>query len=299
MGSPRNVLGCAMFAVLSLSTSVFAQDRPPVIQDGTPVVLTRKPAPRIASGKPSLAGVWSVASTDELKIVTARYGPSDQRGQGNGAPKNEPPSLTPWGAERYGYNQDTRPTGSALEGSGYPTGTIGGRQELNPFFKCVPPGTGYLLNGWGSISPVEIIQSPKRILMFEEYDSTIRQVWTDGRKHPDPVDLTWTGHSIGKWEGDTLVVDTVGLRNEFWLDNQGHVASPGLHIIERYTRLDNDTMQVDFTFDDPKAFQKPWTQRLYKRLRPKWEIVEDLRCYPGSVDQKVNQENFEQLFVEH
>jgi hypothetical protein len=288
MWSNWKVLICAVILTLLLSTMTLAQDPGPIIQDGTPVVMDQKPAPRTADGKPDLSGVWAVPSTDEQRILATRYG----------ALNNQPPSLTAWAAERFAYNQDNRQT-VALEGSGYGSGSVGGRQELNPFFKCLPPTTGYLLNGWGSISPLEIIQSPKRVLMIMEYDSTVRQIWTDGRKHPDPVEVTWTGDSVGTWEGDTLVVDTVGMHSEYWLNNRGHVVSPGLRIIERYKRLDLYTMQVDYTFEDAKAFKTPWTMRAFKRLRPTWELTEDPRCYPGSLDQRVNQENFEGLWVEH
>jgi hypothetical protein len=277
------VLVFVVVAVLAVSIDMFSQDRVPVTQDGKPVVMARNPAPHTADGRPDLSGVWAVPSSDEAKILTERFGPNPIA----------LPAMTPWAEERYLYNRDTRP-GHPLEG--YPgDGQYSSRPELNPFIKCLPPGTSYLLTGWGSISPSEIIQSPKRILMIYEYDHTIRQIWMDGRKHPDPVDPTWVGHSIGTWEGDTLVVDTVGLKNKVWLDGAGHVFGPDLHIIERYRRPDNDTLQLDFTYDDPKAFTKPWTRRQYRRLRPTWELIEDARCYPGSPETAAQEENFDDL----
>ena len=285
MGGRFRVLILALIGVLAFWTLLLAQNQVPVIQDGTPAVLARNPAPRTREGKPDLSGVWSAPSTDEAKILVERFG----------VDKPEPAPLTPWSAERYEYNRDSRPS-STLEG--YPAGTFGGRPELNPEYHCLPAGTAFLTTGWGSISPMEIIQSAKRVQIFYEYDHTIRQIWTDGRKHPDPVDLTWVGHSIGSWDGDTLVVDTVGMRPEFWLDRLGHVASAGLRITERYRRVDNDTIELVFTYDDSKAFTKPWTRRRFLRLRPNWEIIEgDVRCYPGSQDRNAQEQHFDQLFT--
>src|SRR5262249_50425191 len=141
--------------------------------------------------------------------------------------------------------------------------------------------------------------TPKRVMIIYEYDHTVRQIWTDGRKHPDPIDLSWVGHSIGTWEGDTLVVDTVGMRPENWLtySQNPYVASAALRITERYRRVDNDTLDITVTYEDPKAFAKPWTQRIFRRLRPKWEIAEDVRCWADSQDRKSQEEYFDQLFT--
>ncbi len=296
-------LSLAIIGLLVVPTIAWSQDHPPVIQDGTPVVMEQKTAPRTASGKPDLSGLWSTPSTDENKILAARYG----------APKNARPELTPWAQERFEYNTDSRHvlgySGTAAAGTDSGKfltseggGIYGGRTELNPIYKCFPPGAAYLIAGWQSSASHEIIQSDKRVLMIYEYDHTVRQIWTDGRKHPDQVDPSWMGHSVASWDGDTLVVDTVGLRNgerEVWLDDAGHVASNGLHIVERYTRLDNYTLQIDFTLDDPKAFKTPWVRREYRRLRPQWDLVEwQTRCYPGAPEMKAWEEDFNQIFTE-
>jgi len=295
------VLVFEVVAVLAFSTVTFSQNRVPVIQDGTPVVLAQTPTPRTPSGRPDLTGMWTVPSDDEEKILISRFG----------SEKAEPPSLTPWAAERLEYNTDRRPvpgyTGPDVPGTNDPKkfltheggGIVGGRTELNPIYKCVPPGAAYLIAGWQSSATQEIIQTDKRVLMIYEYDHTVRQIWTDGRKHPDPVDLTWMGHAIGTWDGDTLVVDTVGLRNDVWLDGRGHMASTRLHIVERYQRVDNYTLRIDFTFDDPKAFKKPWTRHEFRRLRPNWDLVEsETRCYPGSPELKTWEETYNEVFTE-
>jgi len=93
----------------------------------------------------------------------------------------------------------------------------------------------------------------------------------DGRAHPDP-DPTWYGHSVGHWEGDTLVIDTVGYNDKFWFDFRGHPHTEQLHTIERYTRKNLGTLVNEITIDDPGAYSKPFTVTFNARLMPKGEI---------------------------
>jgi hypothetical protein len=122
--------------------------------------------------------------------------------------------------------------------------------------------------------PMQIVQTPKEVIELFEYDHTVRHVFIDGRKHPADVTPSYNGHSIGHWEGDTLVVDTVGLNGKNWLDRVGHPESDQIHIIERIHRVDDKTLQVEFTFDDPKSYVKPWAALVRFRLRPDWDILE-------------------------
>jgi hypothetical protein len=100
----------------------------------------------------------------------------------------------------------------------------------------------------------------------------------DGRNHPSELEITWIGHSVGKWDGDTLVVDTIGMREEPWLNNDGYVHSLDLRIVERIQRLDHDTLLTEMTLHDPKAFTTPWKQNIFRRLRPGWELIENSLC---------------------
>jgi hypothetical protein len=238
-------------------------------QDGKPAVLDRKPAPRTPEGKPDFSGVWAAPSTDEQKILADRFG----------ANRREPMALTPWAQEQYDYNRDPK------EG-------FSGRPELNPVKNCVPLSTAQLITGGTSSATIEMIQSVKRLLILYQWDHNMRHIWTDGRGHAEDPGLTWLGDSVGKWDGDTLVADTIGLRNEQWFDGGGHVHSPELRIEERYQRPDLDTIQIDITYDDPKAFTKPLKRRAFYRLRSDWELVEDVRCYVGSEDWLNEQEIF-------
>ena len=148
-------------------------------------------------------------------------------------------------------------------------------KEVDPYLSCFPHGLPRILL---VPMPLEIVQIPGRVIMLHEFDHWVRQIYTDGREHPKDVDPTWMGHSIGRWDGDTLVVDTVGLNDKTWLDYAGHPHSDALHVMERIRRADQDTLVSDVTIDDPKAYTKPWTgQKVYK-LRRDWQIMEMVLC---------------------
>ena len=149
-----------------------------------------------------------------------------------------------------------------------------GLDELDPNTYCYPPG------GPRSMVmpyPFEIVQRPGVVYVLFEYDSGVRRIYTDGRKHPAEVEPTWMGHSVGTWQGDTLVVDTVALRPETWLDPLGTPHSDALHMVERFRRSSPTTLEVEFLFDDPKTFTKPWGgKRMYQRTDD--EISEYFVC---------------------
>ena len=121
----------------------------------------------------------------------------------------------------------------------------------------------------GHFTPRKVVQTPGLLIMLFESYHAYRQIFTDGRGLPEDREPAWYGYSAGKWDGDTLVVDTVGLNEQTWLDDTGHPHSDALHIIERFRRLDFGHMQVQLTIDDPKAYKKPWTATI------PWEFIPD------------------------
>jgi len=126
--------------------------------------------------------------------------------------------------------------------------------------------------------PFEILQVPGRVLIHFERDHLVRQIFMDGREHPKDREVNWLGHSTGRWEAGRLVVDTVGLNDLTWFDAVGHPHTDALHVVARYRRVDQDTLEDELTFDDPKAYTKPWTVRQYFKFHPDEEILEDLMC---------------------
>ncbi len=175
--------------------------------------------------------------------------------------KGDPP-MTPWGQEQFNKAKPSQgPRGVTLS-------------ETNDMvYKCMPAGMPYI---YLQLFPMQIVQTPKEVIEIFESDHSVRHIFIDGRKHPDDLTPTYNGHSIGHWEGDTLVVDTVGMNGKLWLDRLGHPESDQMHIVERIRRTDDKTLQVDFTFDDPKSYPKPWTAVLRFQFRPGWEIMEDV-----------------------
>jgi len=151
-----------------------------------------------------------------------------------------------------------------------------GREDLDPYSYCFPPGVTRSMVA--HLRPFEIVQLPDRVYILFEVDHWVRRIYMDGRGHSEGWPFGWMGQSIGKWDGDTLVVDTTGLNDRTWMDRGGTPHSDALHVVERMRRVNHDTLEIDFLFDDPKAFTKPWGAKKVYRLRPDWEILEHIAC---------------------
>lgn len=142
---------------------------------------------------------------------------------------------------------------------------------IDPTERCIPPG---IPRTELQPFPWEIVQARDRVVQIFEYQSLVRQIFTDGRKHPGDLEPTYMGHSIGKFEGDTLVIDTVGFNDMTWLDPMGLPHSDAMHVTERMRRLDHDTLENTYTIDDPKTYSKAWTASKTFKLKPDWQIKE-------------------------
>ena len=177
------------------------------------------PAPKLPDGRPDFSGVWQPG------------GPVGDLAQG--MPKGEAVPLNDAGKTLMASRQ----SGDDPEANCLPTG--------------VPRQAPY---------PLRILQTPTHIfILFEGNIHSYRQIFVDGRKHPEDPDPTWYGHSIGHYEGQTLVVDTVGFNDKFWFDDAAHPHTEQLHVIERYRRKDMGHLEFEVTIDDPGAYTKPFT----------------------------------------
>jgi hypothetical protein len=216
------------------------------------------PTPR-AGGKPDLSGLWQTDGPPPA--VAARLFPN-----GNGS--DEIPS-------QYFINIlfDFAPDEPLV-----PAAAAALKQRaqnfaaISPLARCLPSGLPIV-----EIvpQPYKIIQTPGLIAMLYERDTTFRQVYTDGRQLPADPQPSWLGYSIGRWEGDTLAVDTVGLTDQSWLDARGHTHSQQLKITERFHRIDFGHMDVTITLADPKTFTKPVTIALKQSLRADTDVLEN------------------------
>ena len=124
--------------------------------------------------------------------------------------------------------------------------------------------------------PFKIIQTPGEILILYEVETIFRQIFTDGRKHPTDPSPTWLGYSVGKWDGDTLVVDTMGFNDLSWLDARGHGHSEDMRVEERFHRRDFGHLDVTVTITDPKIFTKPVTINFVEELLPDTDVFEHI-----------------------
>jgi len=149
-----------------------------------------------------------------------------------------------------------------------------------PSSRCQPNG----ITLFGVIFTYRVLQTPDYLVMIAEHDQPPRQIFMDGRSHPKNLDPTWLGHSIGRWEGNTLVVDTVGFNGRAWIDLEGHPFTEKTHIIERWRRPDLGHLEVEFTIDDPSSYVKPWTIKRISDLAPKGEEVREYVCTENNRD---------------
>jgi hypothetical protein len=229
-------------AILAFSSSAFAQTAQKTETPQAPAA-----APALSH---DLSGVW----------MQYPDGPAPGVPGMNAVDQRFRPPFTPWGQARF---DAARP----MQG---PTAVAG--QENAPTLHCDPDGPPRVLN---LPNPFEIIQIPGRVLMFFELGHVWRTIWTDGRALPKDPDPTWLGYSVGKWDGDTFVVETIGFNDKLWVDVYGSPRSDRMHLTERYRRLNHDTLEMQITMDDPKAYTTIWVNppKLHK-LEPTWEIAE-------------------------
>jgi hypothetical protein len=195
------------------------------------------PAPRTADGKPDLSGIWRLNGLGYSFNILG-----DQKVE-----------MLPWAQALYAKRAATF-------------------AQDSPDTNCLPPGPHAGLFG---MDPVKFVQAKGLLLIIYE-DAPTRQVFVDGRGLPEDPNPTWMGYSVGRWDGDALVVETAGFNDRTWLDITGHPHSEALHVTERFRRLDVGRMRLDMTFDDPKTYAKPWTIGIDIELIPDTELLENV-----------------------
>jgi hypothetical protein len=237
----------ALVAMLVLAAGLFAQSAEKKSTVASSPTATAAPTDPLSH---DLSGVWMQYPDGDVPGVPGM----------NAVSNRTRPPLTPWGQAKF---EAAKP----LVGPRAVPGV-----ENNPELRCYPDGPPKLLN---LPNPFEIVQIPGRVLMFFELGHVWREIWTDGRPLPKNPDPSYLGYSVGHWEGDAFVVDTIGFNDKLWDDSYGNPRSDQTHLIERYRRLDHDTLELQITIDDPKAYTKPWVSppKLHK-LEPGWEIAE-------------------------
>ena len=232
----------------------------PRTKDGRPNLLA--PAPRASNGKPDLSGVWQGegAPIDQLMKIL----PAGVNGLGE-----DPPPLSFFNV-LAAYKPEESPLRAEFRAE-YQKRAAVALTEPPPAL-CGPP----IMPMVNSLpSPVKIVQTPKLTLMLYESDTVFRQIFTDGRKHPNDPQPSWLGYSVGKWQGDSLIVDTVGLLPFGPLDVFGHPHSEAMRVTEEFRRRDFGHMDVQVTIDDLKTYTKPFTYKIGMYLLPDTDLLEN------------------------
>jgi hypothetical protein len=257
--------------VATISAPVLAQ-WPVRMPSGVPVTAEGKPdfnapPPRAADGKPNLSGVWGALPPPRAAAppvggtpappVPAPGPPPGPSGSvfGNiGAQIPGGAPYQPWAAELVKQR-------------------MADNSKDNPDAHCLPMGVMQMTS---HPFPRKIIQTPAEVVMiYEASGTTVREIFLDGRPLP-PADTQpwWNGYSVGRWEGDTLVVETVGFLDEGWLDVRGSPLTSAGKLIERYRRPTYGSLEIEVTIDDPKAYTKPFTAKVNNRLLVDSQLIE-------------------------
>jgi len=226
---------CIVSAPLAAQWIAYPTPAIPRTRDGKPDL--NAPAPKTADGKPDLSGIWITPSGKWLNNLGA---------DGVVIP------FMPWSETIFKDRQ-------AANGKGRPSE------------RCLSHG---VTDFHALATPTKYIQTPAvTVILFEAYNH-YRQIFTDGRPLPKDPQPSWLGYSVGKWEGNTFVVESNGFNDQTWLDDGGHPHTEALHLTERFTRRSFGHMDIQITIDDPKAYTKPWTVTIPKDLMADTELIE-------------------------
>jgi hypothetical protein len=210
--------------------------------------------PRTADGKPDLSGVWQGGgNAGGAQAAADAAGPPVAGFRDVAQNIKEGLPLKPEGAALLKERRDNN-------------------SKDNPEAHCLPMG---IMQFHTQGAPRKVIQTPGILVILYEASSGLRQIFTDGRALPnnDPQPW-WYGYSVGTWDGDTLVVETTGLRDGGWLDIIGSPLTDAAKITERFRRVNYGRMEIDITVDDPKVYTRPWTVRVNQRILPDQELIE-------------------------
>jgi len=239
------------------------------------------PSPRLADGRPDFSGIWATAE------------PFDRRGLGLSSPKDlagpkdpqNPAAQSPADPKAIVGSRQMANMGIDLPG-GLPyqpwlAAIVKQRTDNlaidDPHIRCLPDN---FLRAYGLPFLLKFVHKPGLLVVLNEVNAGYRQVFTDARPLPEDPNPSWQGYSSGKWSGDTLVIDTIGLRDDTWIDWSGSVLTQAAKVREQIRRPDYGHLEIQVTVDDPKAYTKPWTVTLTQRIAVDTELIDEV-CLEG------------------
>jgi len=262
----RRVVFAAIATSALLSFSAFAQAPKQAAPQKSSAI------PRTASGKPDLTGVWQGGSTQRGSWEEANGG------TGVGGSGRDP-------AAPVALSSNDRPAGR--EGAPYQPWAAKKVLEAynrrgidDPTSRCLPAGIPRTVTL--GLFPQQFVQTPTQIIMLYEYMNVFRVIPFTS-KHPDDIIPSYLGNGIARWEGDTLVVDSIGYNDQTWLAGTGTFHTDALHTVERFTRVDKDRINYEITMEDPNVLTKPWTLQSSLMLREGTRL-EEYTCAENNID---------------
>jgi hypothetical protein len=234
------------------------------------------PSPRMADGKPDFSGIWTTGEPNNRKsggLSTPKEvaGPSDPQSTND----------SPGDASKITASRQMANIGVDLPGGlPYQPWLVPIVKERtaneaidDPHIKCLPDN---FLRAYGLPHLLKFVHAPGLLVVLNEMNAGYRQVFTDARPLPEDPTPSWQGYSSAKWSGDTLVIDTIGVRDDTWIDWQGSVLTQAAKVREQIRRPDFGHLEIQVTVDDPKAYTKPWTVLLKERIVIDTELIDEI-----------------------
>ena len=214
------------------------------------------PTPRLANGKPDFTGIWISDRTEpgQETITDTSSLPSGRHMQDMGVDMEGGLPYQPWQLPIV----KKRTENLAIE---------------DPHIRCLPDS---FLRAYGLPHMLKWVHTPDILVMLNEMNAGYRQIFTDARALPDTPSPAWQGYSSAKWDGDTLVVDTIGMRDDTWIDWHGSVVTEAAKIHEEIRRLDFGHIEIKATVDDPKGYTKPWSITMRQRVVVDAELIDEI-----------------------
>ena len=259
----------------SVSAQWFKQPSPRAPRTSSGEVDLSAAAPRLANGKPDLSGVWMTA---EPLCVIRGTAPISELLKMNPVSRKCPPRTASFSRQSINIGIDM-PGGLPYQPwlAKLVEERTANQAIDDPHIRCLPDA---FVRAYGLPHYLKFVQTPDLLVMLNEYNGVYRQIFTDGRSLPEAPNPSWQGYSTAAWSGDTLVIDTIGFRDDAWIDWDGSMITEAAKLTERIRRPDFGHLEIEVTVDDPKAYTKPWTVTLRQQFAADTELIDEI-CAEG------------------
>jgi len=259
----------------SVSAQWFKQPSPRAPRTSSGDVDLSAAAPRLANGKPDLSGVWMTA---EPLCVIRGTAPISELLKMNPVSRKCPPRTASFSRQSINIGIDM-PDGLPYQPwlAKLVEERTANQAIDDPHIRCLPDA---FVRAYGLPHYLKFVQTPDLLVMLNEYNGVYRQIFTDGRSLPEAPNPSWQGYSTAAWSGDTLVIDTIGFRDDVWIDWDGSMITEAAKLTERIRRPDFGHLEIEVTVDDPKAYTKPWTVTLRQQFAADTELIDEI-CAEG------------------